>query len=212
MRFGSTAKVLLKCKLKYYRISECDPCRCSNPRVMLDQIAPSLSHLPPGVVPIPPTSAAAVLMAATSPCAAATEASSISVTGATVTIEVIDSTVKVLSTKTRPKRLQLLGSDGHTYCFLLKVCPAIPALLAPNSARIAGMPCRLHAAQHVACQCLLQHVVPSIEHTHPELHEGVIYRHALWKFVRLLVASVVPPLPADYEIWGYCQDFSTKPA
>ena len=23
MRFGSTAKVLLKCKLKYYRISEC---------------------------------------------------------------------------------------------------------------------------------------------------------------------------------------------
>ena len=24
MRFGSTAKVLLKCKLKYYRISECD--------------------------------------------------------------------------------------------------------------------------------------------------------------------------------------------
>ena len=25
MRFGSTAKVLLKCKLKYYRISECVP-------------------------------------------------------------------------------------------------------------------------------------------------------------------------------------------
>ncbi len=25
MRFGSTAKVLLKCKLKYYRISECGP-------------------------------------------------------------------------------------------------------------------------------------------------------------------------------------------
>ena len=24
MRFGSTAKVLLKCKLKYYRISECE--------------------------------------------------------------------------------------------------------------------------------------------------------------------------------------------
>ena len=23
MRFGSTAKVLLKCRLKYYRISEC---------------------------------------------------------------------------------------------------------------------------------------------------------------------------------------------
>ncbi len=26
MRFGSTAKVLLKCKLKYYRISECSTC------------------------------------------------------------------------------------------------------------------------------------------------------------------------------------------
>ena len=24
MRFGSTARILLKCKLKYYRISECD--------------------------------------------------------------------------------------------------------------------------------------------------------------------------------------------
>ena len=27
MRFGSTAKVLAKCKLKYYRISECGGCR-----------------------------------------------------------------------------------------------------------------------------------------------------------------------------------------
>ena len=26
MRFGSIAKVLLKCKLKYYRISECTRC------------------------------------------------------------------------------------------------------------------------------------------------------------------------------------------
>ena len=30
MRFGSTAKVLLKCKLKYYRISEWDMGRCCN--------------------------------------------------------------------------------------------------------------------------------------------------------------------------------------
>ena len=28
MRFGSTAKVLLKCKLKYYRISECHGVHC----------------------------------------------------------------------------------------------------------------------------------------------------------------------------------------
>ncbi len=42
---------------------------------------------------------------------------------AVLTIEHIESTVKVLNTKTRPKRLQFLGSDGHTYGFLLKVSP-----------------------------------------------------------------------------------------
>ena len=36
---------------------------------------------------------------------------------AVLTIEHIESTVKVLNTKTRPKRLQFLGSDGHTYGF-----------------------------------------------------------------------------------------------
>ena len=30
MRFGSTAKVLLKCKLKYYRILECQHQRCKS--------------------------------------------------------------------------------------------------------------------------------------------------------------------------------------
>ena len=30
MRFGSTAKVLLKCKLKYYRISEWDAAHALN--------------------------------------------------------------------------------------------------------------------------------------------------------------------------------------
>ena len=33
MRFGSTAKVLLKCKLKYYRISECAAHACHNSRM-----------------------------------------------------------------------------------------------------------------------------------------------------------------------------------
>ena len=37
LRFGSTAKVLLKCKLKYYRISECSclqhvRARCPQPK------------------------------------------------------------------------------------------------------------------------------------------------------------------------------------
>ena len=71
---------------------------------------------------MPQTGAAAVLMA--SPLAA-TAASSQSM----LTIEKVDATVKVLNTKTRPKRLQLLGSDGHTYNFLLKVCHGAMLLL-----------------------------------------------------------------------------------
>ncbi len=42
MRFGSTAKVLLKCKLKYYRISECvrEPChKGSGIKVTMDTYA-----------------------------------------------------------------------------------------------------------------------------------------------------------------------------
>ncbi len=41
MRFGSTAKVLLKCKLKYYRISECAG---FVEAVIIDQIAASSRH------------------------------------------------------------------------------------------------------------------------------------------------------------------------
>ena len=37
MRFGSTAKVLLKCKLKYYRISECECSKLACPGVHIDE-------------------------------------------------------------------------------------------------------------------------------------------------------------------------------
>lgn len=40
-----------------------------------------------------------------------------------VTIAGFKPAVHVMSTKTRPKRLSLLGSDGKTYTFLLKVTP-----------------------------------------------------------------------------------------
>ena len=38
MRFGRTVKVLAKCKLKYYRISECawDPCSCQQQQTESD--------------------------------------------------------------------------------------------------------------------------------------------------------------------------------
>jgi len=40
-----------------------------------------------------------------------------------VTVEAVAGDVVVLATKTRPKRLRLLGSDGRTHTFLLKVPP-----------------------------------------------------------------------------------------
>ncbi|KAK9839154.1 hypothetical protein WJX74_010625 [Apatococcus lobatus] len=93
----------------------------SHSRVALDQLAPCLAQLAPGTVPMPQTGAAASFtappMAAT---AAAAPASPAAPGHGMLTIERVDTTVKVLNTKTRPKRLQLLGSDGHHYSFLLK--------------------------------------------------------------------------------------------
>ena len=41
--------------------------------------------------------------------------------GELVTVAEFLDEVTVLATKTRPKKLRMLGSDGHTYMFLLKV-------------------------------------------------------------------------------------------
>ena len=39
MRFGSTAQVLLKCRLKYYRISECSCIsRCATPSILISVV------------------------------------------------------------------------------------------------------------------------------------------------------------------------------
>ena len=47
MRFGSTAKVLLKCKLKYYRISECTVSFTTPYKnVMCNGLCPQLKPLP----------------------------------------------------------------------------------------------------------------------------------------------------------------------
>ena len=48
MRFGSTAKVLLKCKLKYYRISECVH-GISGPRLDPIHVRSALSETPPSM-------------------------------------------------------------------------------------------------------------------------------------------------------------------
>lgn len=44
-----------------------------------------------------------------------------SAAGAAVTIAGVDGAVTILKTKTRPKKLALLGSDGRRYTYLLKV-------------------------------------------------------------------------------------------
>ena len=84
---------------------------CRHSRLVLNQLAPKLAQLPAGLVPMPQTATSA--SAALSKTGAGSEGF--------LTIEKVDGSVKVLNTKTRPKRLQFLGSDGHTYRFLLKV-------------------------------------------------------------------------------------------
>jgi PI-3-kinase-related kinase SMG-1 len=58
--------------------------------------------------------------------------------GEGVTIAGIAPAVQVLHTKTRPKRLSLLGSDGKRYDFLLKVCARWWWVCAGGGAGIAG--------------------------------------------------------------------------
>lgn len=43
-----------------------------------------------------------------------------------VTLSSFKASVHVMSTKTRPKRIGIIGSDGRTYTFLLKVCLTLP--------------------------------------------------------------------------------------
>eukprot|EP00887_Chlorella_sp_A99_P005628 scaffold1.g5628.t1 len=70
-------------------------------------------------------------MAEVSPALAAWQGSAVPMPGApaasgssarevSMTVEGVEAEVTVLATKTRPKRLTLLGSDGRSYCFLLK--------------------------------------------------------------------------------------------
>ena len=46
----------------------------------------------------------------------------------TVTIARVVDEVTVLPTKTRPKKLQMIGSDGKTYTYLVKVCVHLAGL------------------------------------------------------------------------------------
>ena len=76
-------------------------------------------------------------LSSVSPALAAWQGSSIPMPGAApgpagevVTVAGLEAIVAVLHTKTRPKKLVLLGSDGRSYNFLLKASVVLPAQLA----------------------------------------------------------------------------------
>ena len=77
-------------------------------------MSPRLAALARTGVPMPATPPAPSRHA---PAAAALEAEG----GGCVTIAALEGRVEILGTKTRPKRLWLLGSDGRRRSFLVKV-------------------------------------------------------------------------------------------
>ena len=113
-------------------------CVCSAREVQLTALSPVLSELAATAVPIPgltpahplpptypqypsgmPTSISGSLQQS-EPGASAAEPYQIS-SADLVTVASFKPSVHVMSTKTRPKRIAMLGSDGRTYTFLLKV-------------------------------------------------------------------------------------------
>ena len=70
----------------------------------MEDVCPSLAQMKDTAVPLMTTAISAADLSAAQP-----------------TIATIHSRVKVLGTKTRPKRLWITSSDGHCQSFLLKV-------------------------------------------------------------------------------------------
>lgn len=86
-----------------------DSCREST--LQLDQVSPALAALAATAVPMPGQPRPPPAHAAEPDHAGA---------GA-VTVAGVEPVVTILKTKTRPKKLALLGSDGRRYTYLLKV-------------------------------------------------------------------------------------------
>ena len=85
---------------------------CRGRHLKLAHVSPRLAALANTGVPMPATTPAPGW--AHAPAAAGPE-------GDGITIAALESRVEILGTKTRPKRLWLLGSDGRSRSFLVKV-------------------------------------------------------------------------------------------
>ena len=120
----------------------CLGCVCSAREVQLTALSPVLSELAatfvpiPGLTPahpLPPTHLQYPSGRLPSSCGSlqqpepgASAAGPYQISSADlVTVASFKPSVHVMSTKTRPKRIAMLGSDGRTYTFLLKVSTKI---------------------------------------------------------------------------------------
>lgn len=118
---------LRHCWTRYYSC-------CSAREVQLSALSPVLSQMAstaipiPGLVPcnpIPPSHPHGGLSSALASESAGASEPPYQVSSADlVTVSSFKPSVHVMSTKTRPKRIGMVGSDGRTYTFLLKVCLA----------------------------------------------------------------------------------------
>jgi PI-3-kinase-related kinase SMG-1 len=117
-------------------------CVCSAREVQLTALSPVLSDLAATLIPIPGLTPAHPLppthpqypsgrpipssgsVQQPEPGISAAEPYQIS-SADVVTVASFKPSVHVMSTKTRPKRIAMLGSDGRTYTFLLKVSTKI---------------------------------------------------------------------------------------
>jgi hypothetical protein len=114
------------------------PSGCAGRRessLQLAQVSPPLAALSATAVPMPGQPRAP-------PAAAAQTADS--VTDEAVTVAGVDLVITILKTKTRPKKLALLGSDGRRYTYLLKVGAVHKAL--PISKVGGGRPLKVTAS------------------------------------------------------------------
>ena len=98
---------------------------CGESTLQLDQVSPALAALAATAVPMPGQ-----------PQPPPTRAAEFETVSA-VTVAGVDSIVTILKTKTRPKKLALLGSDGRRYTYPLKVR--------------AGVLHTLNTEHHIAC-------------------------------------------------------------